>query len=201
MTTGRFIALEGTDGSGKSTVARRVAAELDAVLTREPGGSRIGELIRGVLLDPAHTEMADRAEALLYAADRAQHVVQVVQPALAGGRHVVTDRSAYSSLAYQSFGRGLPFDEVHRINDWAIQGCWPDIAVLVSVTPETAVRRMRRSLDRLEVVDDGFRQRVAAGFTTMAADEPDRWVIVDGNGSIEHVTAAVVAAVRERIGS
>ena len=201
MISGTFIALEGTDGSGKSTVAARVAVELGAVLTREPGGSRIGELIRGVLLDPAHTEMADRAEALLYAADRAQHVMQVVRPALAAGRHVVTDRSAYSSLAYQAFGRGLPFAEVHQINDWAIQGCWPDVVVLLTVTPDVAARRMRRSLDRLEVVDDAFRLRVAAGFETMADQEPERWLIVDGNGSVEQVTAAVVTAVRERIRS
>jgi dTMP kinase len=201
MAAGRFIALEGTDGSGKSTIAKRLAASIDAVLTREPGGSRIGELIRGVLLDPAHTEMADRAEALLYAADRAQHIVQVVQPALAAGRHVITDRSAYSSLAYQAFGRELPFDEVHRINDWAIQGCWPDLVVLLTVTPETAAARMRRSLDRLEVVDDGFRRRVNDGFATMAAREPDRWVTVDGNGSADEVAQHVLALVRERIDS
>jgi dTMP kinase len=201
MAAGRFIALEGTDGSGKSTIAKRVAAALGAVLTREPGGSRIGELIRGVLLDPAHTEMADRAEALLYAADRAQHIVQVVRPALASGRHVVTDRSAYSSLAYQAFGRELPYDDVHHINDWAIQGCWPDLVVLLTVTPATAAARMRRSLDRLEVVDEGFRLRVNDGFAIMAAREPDRWVTVDGNGSADQVAEHVLAVVRERIHS
>ena len=105
------------------------------MLTREPGGTTIGELVRGVLLDPAHDAMVDRAEALLYAADRAQHLVEVVEPALAAGRHVVSDRSALSSVAYQGYGRGLGAEAVWRVNDWAIGGRWPDLVVLLDVRP------------------------------------------------------------------
>src|SRR5262245_43242380 len=112
MATGRYIALEGSEGSGKSTHARRLAIELDAVLTREHGGTPTGSLIRAILADPANVALTSKAEALLIAADRAQHLEEVVVPALAAGRHVVTDRSVYSSLAYQAYGRGLPFEHV-----------------------------------------------------------------------------------------
>ena len=151
MDRGCYIAFEGSEGSGKSTHARRLAVELDAVLTFEHGGTPIGKLVRAILADPANGEMTDKTEALLIAADRAQHIEQVVRPALAAGRDVVSDRSVYSSLAYQGYGRGLPLDEVRAVNEWAIDGCWPDLVVLLDVPAEQLAHRMRRrELDRFE---------------------------------------------------
>jgi dTMP kinase len=201
MERGRYIAFEGTEGAGKSTHARRLAFELDAVLTREHGGTPIGLLIRSILADPEHTELTDKAEALLIAADRAQHIDEVVRPALETGRHVVSDRSIYSSLAYQGYGRELPLDDVGRVNEWAIGGCWPDLVVLLDVPPEQLARRMRRrELDRFERSGPEFYERVADGFRQLAAGEPERWVVVDGGRPMEAVAAIVRQAVRDRLG-
>jgi dTMP kinase len=197
---GRLVALEGGDGSGKSTQAARLAADLGAVLTREPGGTTIGGLIRNVLLDPAHARMADRAESLLYAADRAQHIVEVVRPALAAGRHVVSDRSAWSSVVYQGIGRGLGLDAVRRINDWAVEGCWPDLVVLLDVDPMRAATRRARELDRLEQAGAGFHERVRAAYLDLAAADPCRWIVVDGSAPAAEVAVAVRAGVRDRLG-
>jgi dTMP kinase len=195
----RYLALEGGDACGKSTQARRLAEAIGALLTREPGGTTIGELVRGVLLDPAHDAMVDRAEALLYAADRAQHLVEVVEPALATGRHVVSDRSALSSVAYQGYGRGLGAEAVWRVNDWAIGGRWPDLAVLLDVPPSVMLTRLQRAPDRLEQAGDGFHERVRAGYLAMVAADPERWVVVDGRGAENDVAAAVLAAVKDRL--
>jgi len=201
MHRGCYIALEGSEGSGKSTHARRLAVELDAVLTFEHGGTPIGKLVRAILADPANSEMTDKTEALLIAADRAQHIEQVVRPALEAGRNVVSDRSIYSSLAYQGYGRGLPLDEVRAVNEWAIDGCWPDLVVLLDVPGEQLAHRMRRrELDRFERAGPEFYARVAEGFRRLAAADPKRWVVVDGGGSIHVVADAVRAAVRERTG-
>lgn len=195
----RYVALEGGDACGKSTQARRLAEAIGAVLTCEPGGTTIGGLVRGVLLDPAHDAMVDRAEALLYAADRAQHLAEVVSPALAAGRHVVSDRSALSSVAYQGYGRGLGAEDVRRVNDWAIGGRWPDVAVLIDVSPSVMSVRLQRAPDRLEQAGDGFHERVRAGYLTMAGADPVRWVVVDGSGTEDEVAAAVLAAVEARL--
>ena len=201
MDRGRYIAFEGSEGSGKSTHARRLAAELDAVLTFEHGGTPIGKLVRAILADPANSEMTDKAEALLIAADRAQHIGQVVRPALVAGRNVVSDRSIYSSLAYQGYGRGLPLDEVRAVNEWAIDGCWPDLVVLLDVPAAQLAHRMRRrELDRFERSGPEFYARVAEGFRRLAAADPKRWVVLDGRGSIQDVADAVRDAVRERTG-
>src|SRR6476659_3446735 len=154
MSTGRYIALEGAEGTGKSTHAARLATHLGAVLTRETGGTDIGARIRAILHDTSLTHLTDRAEALLIAADRAQHLTEVVGPALAAGRHVVSDRSVYSTLAYQGYGRRLALGEIRQINDWAIRGHWPDLVVLIEVPEEQLARRMRhRELDRFERED------------------------------------------------
>ena len=201
MDRGRYIAFEGSEGSGKSTHARRLAAELDAVLTFEHGGTPIGKLVRAILADPANSEMTDKAEALLIAADRAQHIEQVVRPSLEAGKNVVSDRSIYSSLAYQGYGRGLPLDEVRAVNEWAIDGCWPDLVVLLDVPAEQLAHRMRRrELDRFERSGPEFYARVAEGFRRLAAADPKRWVVLDGRGSIQDVADAVRDAVRERTG-
>ncbi len=166
-----YIALEGAEGCGKSTQARRLAAALDAVLTRETGGTEIGQRLRDILHDTNVTDLDDHAETLIIAADRAQHLAQVVRPALAAGRNVVSDRSVYSTLAYQGYGRGLPVEEVRTINDWAVGDTWPDLVVLLRVPEQiTAERMSRRELDRFEQAGDDFHARVDAGFATMAAD-------------------------------
>lgn len=201
MERGRYIAFEGAEACGKSTHVSKLAKDIGAVATRETGGTRIGRLIRGVLHDTANLELTDKAEALLIAADRAQHLAEVVEPALSSGRHVVSDRSVYSSLAYQSYGRTLAFGRVREINDWAVGGVWPDLVVLIDVEPAELARRMEhRQLDRFEIAGEAFHQRVADGFLKMAAEDPQRWVVVDGNRSIGDVSSAIRAAVRERIG-
>lgn len=199
MTLGKFVVLEGGEGCGKSTQARRLAARLDAVLTREPGGTAIGEQVRGLLLDRAMGGLDPRAEALLMAADRAQHVAEIVRPALDTGRHVVSDRYVHSSMAYQGYGRGLPVEEVHDISAWATHGLWPDVVVLLDVPGDVAQRRLG-TLDRFEAEGGGFHERVVAGFRAMAAEDPDLWVVVDGVGTVDEVAARILAAVGDRIG-
>ena len=196
---GRWIVFEGGEGGGKSTQSTRLAAALDAVLTREPGGTQIGARLRELLLDPGTVELDHRTEALLMAADRAQHLGQVVVPALGSGRHVVSDRSAYSSIAYQGYARGLPVDEVRGLSDWAMQGRWPDLVVLLEVPGSVAAGRLGAKLDRIEQLGPEFHRRVADGFREMAAADPDRWVVVDGSRSIDEVEATVRGAVRERL--
>jgi dTMP kinase len=195
-----FIVFEGGEATGKSTQAARLATDLDAVLTREPGGTEIGSRIRTLFLDPRSSGMSPRTESLLMAADRAQHAAEVVGPALAAARHVVSDRSAYSSLAYQGFGRQLPLEEVRALSEWAMTGRWPDLVILLDVTPAEAAVRLDRALDRLEQQDAAFHERVAEGFRVLAAAEPERWVVVDGTGSVDEVARAVGAAVRARLG-
>ena len=196
-----YIAFEGAEACGKSTHARRLADDLDAVVTRETGGTEIGRRLREILHDTTVTTLDDRAETLIVAADRAQHLAEVVRPALAAGRNVVSDRSVYSTLAYQGHGRGLPLDEVRTINEWAVGDTWPDLVILLTVPSEVTARRMaKRDRDRFEMAGDDFHGRVDRGFAEMAAADPDRWVVVDASGDHEDVVAAVRAAVRERLG-
>src|SRR4051812_5264816 len=198
---GSYIAFEGAEGCGKSTHAARLAGDLDAVLTREQGGTPIGAMVRTIVLDPANTALDVRAEALLNAADRAQHLTEVVGPALAAGRHVVSDRSVYSTLAYQGYGRRLPLDDIRLINDWAIRGRWPDLVVLIEVPEEQLSLRMRhRQLDRFEREDGHFHRRVADGFREMAAADPDLWVVVNGDRPRDVVAREIRAAIEERLG-
>jgi dTMP kinase len=196
---GRFIAFEGGEACGKSTQSARLAQALGAVITREPGGTAIGARVRELVLDPATEGLADRAEALLMAADRAQHVAEVVEPALAAGRHVVTDRFAGSSIAYQGHGRGLPVDEVRRLSEWATGGVWPDLVVLLDVPAAVADRRLGPDRDRMEAEPSAFHAAVLEGFHAQAAAEPGRWVVVDGTGTIDEVAAAVRRLVAERL--
>jgi dTMP kinase len=198
---GRYIALEGVEGCGKSTAARLLADDLDALLTREHGGTRIGRKVREIVADPEHAELDSRAEALLIAGDRAQHIAELVGPALASGRHVVSDRTVYSSLAYQGYGRGLDLGVVRSINDWALQGRWPDLVIFLEVSPVVQAERLRhRDLDRFERAGDEFFGRVLNGFREMAAADADRWVIVNADGRPGDVHVAIRAAVRERLG-
>jgi dTMP kinase len=191
---------EGGEGCGKSTQAVRLAAHLGAELTREPGGTPIGLSLRELLLAPSTVGLADRAEALLMAADRAQHVVEVIEPALDAGRHVVCDRFVGSSIAYQGDGRGLDPAEVAAVSAFATGGLAPDLVVLLVVPPEVAARRVGRDLDRFEAAGADFHARVAAGFRRQAEADPARWVVVDGDRPVDVVAAEVVALVGDRLG-
>jgi len=199
--SGRYIALEGAEACGKSTHARLLAEDLGAVLTRETGGTRIGSAIRDILHSNANHDLSDKAEVLLIAADRAQHLSEVVRPALEAGRHVVSDRSAYSSLAYQGYGRGVPLDVVRSTSDWALDHTWPELVLLIDVPEEILAKRMvDRDLDRFELADDAFHSRVRAGFAEMAAADPDHWLVIDGTGAKHDVAALIRRTVRERLG-
>ena len=181
---GLFIAFEGGEGAGKSTQARRLADALtargyDVVLTFEPGATDVGRQIRAVLLDKNNTEMTPRAEAMLYAADRAQHVGEVIRPSLERGAVVITDRYVDSSLAYQGAGRELEAAEVRRLSQWATDGLVPDLTVLLDIDPEIGLRRATGPGDRLEAEALAFHQRVREAFLTIARHGRDRYLVVD----------------------
>jgi len=199
-TVGRFIAFEGGEACGKSTQARLLAGRLGAVLTREPGGTPAGAQLRALLLDPASGEIDPRAEALLVAADRAQHVAELVRPSLESGRHVVTDRFIGSSLAYQGYGRGLDLDWLRELSRFATDGLDADLVILLDVDPTVASGRTTEAPDRLEQAGDSFHRAVEQGYLDLAAADPDRWVRLDGTGAIEQVAAGVDAVVAERLG-
>jgi dTMP kinase len=196
---GIFVAFEGGEASGKSTQAQRLATRIDAVLTREPGGTPLGEHVRSLLLDPAHV-VDERAEALLMAAARAQHVHDVIEPALASGRHVVTDRFTASSLAYQGFGRGLALDEVQALSTFATGGLEPDLYVLLDLDPAVPAARRTREHDRMAAAGEAFHDRVRAGFLSLAGMDR-RWIVVDGALPPDDVEATVLSRVAGIIGS
>jgi dTMP kinase len=199
---GRLIALEGVDGCGKSTQAVLLASATGALLTAEPGATQLGATLRTLLLDPALPAVSERAEALLMAADRAQHVAEVVRPALDEGWWVVSERFSGSTLAYQGYGRGLDLEELRRLVLWAAQGIVPDLTVLLDVPSATARRRLDVGrADRLERLDADFHERVHAGYRALAAQDPDAWVVVDGSGPVEKVAEQVLAVVVERLGA
>ena len=197
---GRFIVLEGGEGCGKSTQAGLLAERLGAVLTREPGGTATGERIRSLVLGSEDAPVAARTEALLVVAARAQHVEEVIRPALAAGRDVVCDRFSGSTLAYQGYGRGLPVEELRCLSQWATDGLEPDRVILLEVSPATAARRLRArgAADRIEGAGAAFLDRVVAGFSALAAADPERWRVADGEGSVSEVAARVAAAAEAR---
>ena len=200
-TTAHYIAFEGIEGCGKSTQASRLAADIGAVLTRETGGTQIGARIRDVLHDPANTHLSPVAETLLIAGDRAQHYAEVLEPNLSAGRHVVSDRSVYSSIAYQGYGRALDLEQVQSVNRWAIHDRWPDLVVLLDIDHTTAMARIGdRSLDRFEREEAGFFQRIVEGFRTMAREDPNRWIVLDGDQQPDVIANRVRSIVRERFG-
>lgn len=194
---GRLIAFEGADASGKSTQARLFAEHVGGLFTFEFGATRIGDAIRRILLDTDHQELDDRAEALLIIADKAQHVTEIVAPALADGLTVVSDRFTASALAYQGYGRGLDLAILGSIMDFATHGLRPNLTVLLDVDPVVARERLGSDIDRIEGAGVEFHQRVRDGYLDLAAAEPDRWVIVDGAASIDEVSLRVVSAFDE----
>jgi dTMP kinase len=189
---GRFIAFEGGEAAGKSTQAKVFAARLGAVLTREPGGTAVGRRIRSLVLDPSSPDLGARAETLLLAADRAQHVDEIVSPAIGRGRDVVTDRFSGSTLAYQGWGRGLDLDALRTISLWASDGREPDVVILLDVDPTVATARLAAIRpDRLEALGPSFHDRVAEGYRALASADPARWVLVDGVGDVAEVSSRV----------
>jgi dTMP kinase len=189
--SGHFIAFEGGEGSGKSTQARRLADRLGALLTHEPGDTPLGAAVRALLLDSMSLDITPRAEALLMAADRAQHIVEVVRPALEAGRTVITDRFAGSSVAYQGYGRQLPAAEVKALSEWATDELWPELIVLLQVPASVAELRTGGARDRLEAAGEAFHRRVHDGFLTQAIADTDRWVVIDGTQSEDDVAADI----------
>ncbi|MEU6390110.1 dTMP kinase [Streptomyces sp. NPDC046939] len=194
--TGFFIALEGGDGAGKSTQAEALAEWIrgkghEVVVTREPGATPVGKRLRSILLDVSSAGLSHRAEALLYAADRAEHVDTVVRPALERGAVVISDRYIDSSVAYQGAGRDLSPTEVARINRWATSGLVPHLTVLLDVDPQAARERFTEAPDRLESEPMEFHARVRSGFLTLAAGDPGRYLVVDGGQEPEAVTTVI----------
>ena len=211
MARGRFITFEGGEGCGKSTQVARVKSALEArgvkvLLTREPGGTRLAELIRGLLKDEEADPPCDRSELLLFLAARAQLVRNVIRPALADGTWVVSDRFSDSTFAYQGYGRGLPLDVLKLANDFACEGLKPDLTLLLDVDLETARTRMRgreqatqTTSDRIERAGDGFHRRLRDGFHALAASEPDRIITVDASGTPDEVWEKVWTSIKPLI--
>ncbi len=200
--TGLFLAFEGGEGSGKTTQARLIAIWLreqgyDVVATHEPGATKIGMRLRALLLDTAHAGMSPHCEALLYAADRAEHVAKVIDPALARGAIVITDRYIDSSLAYQGAGRGLLTGDVAWLNRWAAEGREPDLTVLLDMDPLEGLTRRARSADRLEAEPLDFHRRVRAGFLALARAKPGQYLIVDATAPVGELTEQIKDRVRE----
>jgi dTMP kinase len=207
---GRFITLEGPEGSGKTTAARHLAVWLrdrgvPTVLTQEPGGTPLGDEVRRLVLHVRgmSDDLDPRADALLYAAGRAQHVARVIKPALERGEWVVCARYADSSLAYQGAGYGNDGAELRRLQEFATGGLWPDLTLLLDVRVEVGLERTRRRAEwnRFEDTEAvAFFQRVRDAYLALAAAEPDRWRIVDGSGSVEEADLAIQQVVTERLG-
>ena len=202
MNRGLFISIEGPDGSGKSTqinnIKRYFADKgMEIIFTREPGGTVIGERIREILLDKTHVEMDSMTEAMLYAAARAQHVAQVIKPALAEGKVVVCDRFVDSSIAYQGYGRNLG-DSVAAINGYAVAGCMPDVTFLMKLDPRVGKSRIgSREQDRLELEKEAFHISVFEGYLELEKTYPDRIFGIDANRTIDEIKMDIYEKLEE----
>ncbi len=203
---GVFLSMEGMDGSGKTTQLHALVDTLDRYgfevqTSREPGGCKISEKIRALLLDPENSEMDSMTEALLYAASRAQHVRQVIRPAIAAGKILLCDRFTDSSAAYQGGGRMLGVDTVLEINRHALDGTMPDATIYLQIDREEAMRRRAAAgqLDRMEQADDSFRQRTDAAYQELIRRDPARFVVVDASGTAEEVTRKMTEKVLARL--
>lgn len=203
---GMFITVEGPDGSGKTTQLQLLVRSLtekgyEVVVTREPGGTKVGNSIREVLLSPEHDEMTPRVEMMLYAASRAQNIDQVIRPALKRGAIVVCDRFVDASIAYQGYGLRYDLNQILSLNEWATAGIKPDLTFLFDLTPDQASRRMkdRGQLDRIESRDESFHQRVYDGFKKILEQHPDRMVRIDANATIEMIQDEVLDITLERL--
>ena len=201
---GLFITFEGTDGAGKTTQIGRLTADLrqagyDVCLTREPGGTPISEQIREMLLNPDHSEMAATTELLLYAASRAQHVSEVIKPALEAGKVVISSRFADATVVYQGYGRGLDLERISRLNRIATDGVTPDVTFVLDLPVEIGLQRVQNSrggLDRLEREKIEFHRRLREGYQTIARQEPQRLKIIDAQVSPEQVYTQIQEAIQ-----
>lgn len=216
-----FITLEGIEGSGKSTLQNSLADYLrtkghEVVLTREPGATSIGQAIRGILLDPKNQGLASLTELALFAADRAQHVAEIIRPALARGAWVVSDRYSHSTIAYQGYGRKIPLDTLGELNELATGGLRPDLVLLLDLNPEQGLARAREraeiatngqsvnppdsdrnedsSWTRFEEEELAFHQRVRQGYLELAKVPENRFVVIDAGQSLDQVTELAIAA-------
>lgn len=207
--SGRFITFEGIDGSGKSTQLRLLAANLrargrDVITTREPGGTELGRQLREAFLE-THEKVAPMAELLAFAADRAQHVEYFIKPALAEGKVVISDRYADATFAYQGAGRGFPADKVNQVIALATGGLKPDLTLFFDIPVEMAINRMsdraesEAKANRMDAETAEFYHRVRDAYLTIAAAEPERFIIVDASGSVEEIQGKVDAIVAEII--
>ncbi|MCO5318642.1 MAG: dTMP kinase [Microthrixaceae bacterium] len=196
---GWFVVFEGGEGCGKSTQARLLAQRCGALLTHEPGGTRLGTALRRLLLDHDAGDLDRRAEALLMAADRAQHVAESIRPSLEAGRAVVCDRYLGSSVAYQGHGRGLDPGEIRDLSLWATGDLEPDVVVYLVVGENETLRRTGAPRDAIEAAGAEFHHRVRQGFESQAEADPDRWVRVDGSGTVPEVAERVSSALRARL--
>ncbi|MCG2722895.1 MAG: dTMP kinase [Thermodesulfovibrionales bacterium] len=208
MKKGVFLSFEGIEGTGKSTQARLLFELLrekgfDAVLTEEPGGTKIGRKIREILLSPDHQEMTPLTELLLYFASRTQHLAQVIIPAVNRGAVVITDRFTDSTIAYQCYGRGIALHLLHSLDNIATEGMQPDITLLLDLDVETGLSRNRgiNKTDRLELEDIGFHKRVRNGFLELAAQQPERIKLIDASLEKEEVRKRVLDLVLDIVSS
>jgi dTMP kinase len=203
--TGLFICFEGGEGAGKSTQAKILTRRLEeqghvVVLTREPGGTTVGADVRRIVLDPATGDLSDRTEALLYAADKAEHVDSVVLPALRRGDVVVTDRYVDSTLAYQGAGRSLDAGDLEWVARWATGDLRPHLTVLLDLEPDEGLTRFEER-DRIEGESIDFHQRVRAEFLRLAASDPDHYLVLDARDAVEDIAAAVHRRVMKLVGN
>ena len=203
-TSGLFVVFEGGDGVGKSTqvvelVSRLRNRRIEPVVTRQPGGTPIGEKLRELLLDPGHPELTARTEALVYAADKAQHVEEVILPALAHGKVVVCDRYVDSMIAYQGAGRVLDLAEVEQVARWATGGLRPDLTVLLDIDPAEAVANIRQQ-DRLEAAGLNFHRRAREHFLRLAGEDPERYLVLGARESRESIAERVAEKVLALLG-
>ena len=203
----RFITFEGGEGTGKTTLIEMLMKDLEAsgfkaIKTREPGGSKISEEIRNVILNVDNTMMTYMTEALLYAASRAQHLNEVIKPALEDGNVVICDRYIDSSLAYQGYARGLGIEKVYKINDYAIDGFYPDLTIYIDVDPRIGLGRIKsnhRDMDRLDLEQISFHEKVRAGYLEVSKMFPDRIKVIDGNDTIINIYQKIKEIVFESI--
>jgi len=202
-----FITLEGPDGSGKTTQAHLLVGYLhgqgrDTVLTREPGGTLIGDQIRAVLHDPSNADMHPWTEMFLYSASRAQLVARLIRPALTMGKVVVCDRFYDSTLAYQGYGRGLKLEALMAVTQLATGGLVPDLTLYLDILPDRGLQRRLlggEEWNRLDREAVAFHRRVRAGYLELAGREPERWVVLDGARSVEEVQQEIRVVVKERL--
>lgn len=207
MTKGKFITFEGPDGSGKTTVSKAVSERLSELgypvrYTREPGGSKIAEAIRDIILDPANTEMDPRCEALLYAASRRQHLVEIILPCIEQGTHVICDRFVDSSVAYQGFARGIGAEEVLNINRFAIDAVMPEKTIFLDIPAELGLERInasRREADRLDQEGIAFHHAVYEGYMNVVNQNPGRMIRIDASKPLDEVIEESLACLRRII--